>query len=190
MQRVFAHASLYDELRERFVAATKALKSGDPKLRDTFLGPVIDEASAKRLETWIGEATAAGARLLCGGARKGNFLEASVLENVPRNAKLNRLEAFGPVTMLAQFDTFDDALAQVNDSDYGLQAGVFTDSLAHAMRAWDALDVGGVVVNDIPSFRVDNMPYGGVKRSGLGREGIRYAIEDMTERRLLVMRDA
>lgn len=190
VQRVFAHASIYAELRDRFVAATQALKTGDPKSRDTFLGPVIDEASAKRLETWIGEATAAGARLLSGGGRKGNFLEASVLENVPHDAKLNRLEAFGPVTVLAKFGAFDDALAQVNDSDYGLQAGVFTDSLAHAMRAWDALDVGGVVVNDIPSFRVDNMPYGGVKRSGLGREGIRYAIEDMTERRLLVMRDA
>ena len=188
VQRVFAHASLYEELRERFVKATRALKAGDPKDRDTFLGPVIDEASAKRLEGWIGEATAAGARLLSGGARKGNFLEASVLEDVPHDAKLNRLEAFGPVTLLARFESFDDALAQVNDSDYGLQAGVFTDSLAHAMRAWDELDVGGVVVNDIPSFRVDNMPYGGVKRSGLGREGIRYAIEDMTERRLLVMR--
>ena len=189
VQRVFAHASLYGELRERFVAATKALKAGDPKDRDTFLGPVIDEASARRLEQWIGEATAAGARLLCGGARKGNFLAASVLEDVPREAKLNRLEAFGPVTVLAKFESFDEALAQADDSDYGLQAGVFTDSLAHAMRAWDELDVGGVVVNDIPSFRVDNMPYGGVKRSGLGREGIRYAIEDMTERRLMVLRE-
>jgi len=189
VQRVFAHSSLYDELRGRFVAATKALKAGDPKQRDTFLGPVIDEASAKRLEDWIGEAVAAGATLLCGGTRERNMLAPSVLENVPREAKLNRLEAFGPVTVLAKFDAFDDALAQVNDSDYGLQAGVFTDSLAHAMRAWDELDVGGVVVNDIPSFRVDNMPYGGVKRSGLGREGIRYAIEDMTERRLMVLRN-
>ena len=109
---------------------------------------------------------------------------------MPRDAKINRLEAFGPVTLLAPFDGFDAALASVNDSAYGLQAGVFTDSLGHATRAWDGLDVGGVVVNDIPSFRVDNMPYGGVKRSGLGREGIRYAIEDMTERRLMVLRDA
>jgi acyl-CoA reductase-like NAD-dependent aldehyde dehydrogenase len=189
VQRVFAHSSLYDEVRERFVAATRALKAGDPKQRDTFLGPVIDEAAAKRLEQWTAEAVAAGARLLCGGGRSGNMLEASVLENVPREAKLNRLEAFGPVTVLAPFDAFDDALAKVNDSDYGLQAGVFTDSLAHATRAWDALEVGGVVVNDVPSFRVDNMPYGGVKRSGLGREGVRYAIEDMTERRLMVLRE-
>jgi acyl-CoA reductase-like NAD-dependent aldehyde dehydrogenase len=117
------------------------------------------------------------------------MLEAAVLENVPRDAKLNALEAFGPVTLLAKFENFDDAIAAVNDSDYGLQAGVFTNDLTHAMRAWDGIVAGGVIVNDVPSFRVDNMPYGGVKMSGLGREGIRYAIEDMTERRLMVMRD-
>jgi acyl-CoA reductase-like NAD-dependent aldehyde dehydrogenase len=190
VQRVYAHASLYADLRDRFVAATRALKAGDPRERDTFLGPLIDETSAKRLEDWVAEAVASSARVLCGGARERNRFEATVLENVPRDAKINRLEAFGPVTLLAPFDGFDAALASVNDSAYGLQAGVFTDSLGHATRAWDGLDVGGVVVNDIPSFRVDNMPYGGVKRSGLGREGIRYAIEDMTERRLMVLRDA
>jgi len=188
VQRVFVHATLYDDVRKRFVAATKKLKSGDPKKRDTFLGPMIDEAAAQRLEMWIAEACKAGAKLLCGGARERNMLEASVLENVPRDAKLNRLEAFGPVTLLAKFNAFDEALALVNDSDYGLQAGVFTHDIPHAMRAWDELDVGGVIVNDIPSFRVDNMPYGGVKGSGFGREGIRYAIEDMTERRLMVLR--
>ncbi len=190
VQRVYAHASLYADLRDRFVAATRALKAGDPRERDTFLGPLIDETSAKRLEDWVAEAVASSARVLCGGARERNRFEATVLENVPRDAKINRLEAFGPVTLLAPFDGFDAALASINDSAYGLQAGVFTDSLGHATRAWDGLDVGGVVVNDIPSFRVDNMPYGGVKRSGLGREGIRYAIEDMTERRLMVLRDA
>jgi acyl-CoA reductase-like NAD-dependent aldehyde dehydrogenase len=188
VQRVFVHESLYDEVRRRFVAATKKLKAGDPKKRDTFLGPLIDEAAAKRLESWIAEAKKAGAKVLCGGGRKGNMLEASVLENVPRDAKINALEAFGPVTLLAKFDTFDDAIAMVNDSDYGLQAGIFTNDLTHAMHAWDELEQGGVIVNDIPSFRVDNMPYGGVKLSGLGREGIRYAIEDMTERRLMVLR--
>jgi acyl-CoA reductase-like NAD-dependent aldehyde dehydrogenase len=147
------------------------------------------EAAAKRLESWIAEAKAAGARLLCGGGRKGNMLEASVLENVPDDAKLSCQEAFGPVTVLARFTGFDEAIAAVNASDYGLQAGVFTNDLAHATRAWGELDVGGVIINDIPSFRVDNMPYGGVKLSGLGREGIRYAIEDMTERRLMVLRD-
>ncbi len=188
VQRVYAHRSVYAELRLRFVAATKALKAGDPRERDTFLGPLIDEASAERLATWIAEAERAGAKRLCGGGREHNRLEATVLEDVPRDAKIHRLEAFGPVTLLCAFDDFDDALARVNDSDYGLQAGLFTDSLAHATRAWDRLEVGGVIVNDVPSFRVDNMPYGGVKRSGLGREGIRYAIEDMTERRLMVLR--
>ncbi|MBN8726307.1 MAG: aldehyde dehydrogenase family protein [Xanthomonadales bacterium] len=190
VQRILAHASLYGELRERFVRATHGLKAGDPKQRETFLGPLIDEAAAKRLEEWIGEATAAGAKLLTGGGRSGNRLEATVLENVPADAKLNRLEAFGPVTVLARFDDFDQALARVNDSDYGLQAGIFTDDLGHAMRAWNELEVGGVIVNDIPSFRVDNMPYGGIKRSGFGREGIRAAIADMTEPRLMVLRDA
>jgi acyl-CoA reductase-like NAD-dependent aldehyde dehydrogenase len=190
VQRVIAHASLYDALRKRFVAATKKLKAGDPKQRDTFLGPLIDEASARRLETWVAEAKRAGAKVLCGGGRDGNRLEATVLENVSSDAKIVALEAFGPVTVLSSFDDFDAALAEVNRSDYGLQAGVFTDDLAHAMRAWDELHVGGVVVNDVPSFRVDNMPYGGVKLSGLGREGIRFAIEDMTERRLMVLRDA
>jgi acyl-CoA reductase-like NAD-dependent aldehyde dehydrogenase len=188
VQRIYVHASLYEDLRERFVAATMALVAGDPKQRDTFLGPLIDEASAVRLETWIGEAVDAGARLLCGGGRERNRLQATVLEDVPPSAKISAREAFGPVTLLAQFDDFEQALAGVNASDYGLQAGVFTNDLAHAMRAWNALDVGGVIVNDIPSFRVDNMPYGGVKASGLGREGIRYAIADMTEPRLLVMR--
>jgi acyl-CoA reductase-like NAD-dependent aldehyde dehydrogenase len=189
VQRIFIHASIYEDVRKRFVAATKKLKAGDPKKRDVFLGPLIDEAAAKRLESWTKEAVAAGAKVLCGGGRKGNMLEATVLENVPRDAKINALEAFGPVTLLAKFDNFDKAIATVNDSDYGLQTGVFTNDLAHAMRAWDQLETGGVIVNDVPSFRVDNMPYGGVKLSGLGREGVRYAIEDMTERRLMVMRE-
>ena len=179
VQRIYVHASLYDEVRRRFVEATKQLKAGDPKQRDVFLGPLIDESAAKRLESWIGEARDAGAKVLCGGGRKGNMLEATVLENVPRDAKINALEAFGPVTLLAKFGDFDEAIAAVNDSDFGLQAGVFTNDLTHAMRAWDGIVAGGVIVNDVPSFRVDNMPYGGVKLSGLGREGIRYAIEEI-----------
>ena len=189
VQRILVHASLYAEVKQRFVAATKKLKAGDPKDPETFLGPMIDEAAAQRLESWIAEAKKTGARILCGGKRKGSMLEATVLEDVPHAAKLNRLEAFGPVALLEPFDDFDAALTTVNDSDYGLQAGLFTDNLTHAMHAWDTLVEGGVVVGDIPSFRVDNMPYGGVKFSGFGREGIRYAIEDMTERRLLVIRD-
>ncbi|MBS0381975.1 MAG: aldehyde dehydrogenase family protein [Proteobacteria bacterium] len=188
VQRILVHASLYAEARKRFVAATKKLKAGDPKDPATFLGPMIDEAAAKRLEGWIDEAKQAGAKILCGGKRKGNMLEATVLENVPHAARVSCMEAFGPVALLEPFEDFEAALATVNDSDYGLQAGLFTGNLTHAMQAWDVLEEGGVVVGDIPSFRVDNMPYGGVKLSGFGREGIRYAIEDMTERRLLVIR--
>jgi acyl-CoA reductase-like NAD-dependent aldehyde dehydrogenase len=189
VQRIFAHESIYDALRKRLIAAVKKLKAGDPKKRDTFLGPMIDQAAAERLHGWIEEARASGGKLLVGGKRSGAMLEASLLEDVPNDAKLNRLEAFGPVVVLARFEDFDQALAQVNDSDFGLQAGVFTDRLSHAMRAWDVLDQGGVVINDVPSFRVDNMPYGGVKLSGVGKEGVRYAIEDMTEIKLLVMRE-
>lgn len=189
VQRIYAHASLYDELKKRLVDAVKQLKAGDPKDTTVFLGPMIDEAAAQRLEGWINEAQQAGGKILCGGKRKGNMLEATLMENVPGNAKANRMEAFGPFALLAPFKDIDDAIAMVNDSDYGLQAGIFTDSLDHAMRAWNELEQGGVVVNDVPSFRVDNMPYGGVKLSGLGREGIRYAIEDMSEIRLMVMRE-
>jgi len=190
VQRIYAHADIYDALKRKLVAATKKLKAGDPKDKNVFLGPMIDEAAAERLHGWILDAKKAGGKILCGGKRNGNMLDATLMENVPNDAKANREEAFGPFALLAPFKKFDEAIAQVNNSDYGLQAGIFTDSLAHAMQAWDQLEQGGVVVNDIPSFRVDNMPYGGIKLSGLGREGIRYAIEDMTEIRLMVMRES
>ncbi len=190
VQRIYAHADIYDALKRKLVAATKKLKAGDPKDRSVFLGPMIDEAAAERLHGWILEAKQAGGRILCGGKRHGNMLDATLMEDVPADAKANRMEAFGPFALLAPFRRFDEAIAMVNDSDYGLQAGIFTDSLAHAMRAWNELEQGGVIVNDIPSFRVDNMPYGGVKLSGLGREGVRYAIEDMSETRLMVMRES
>jgi acyl-CoA reductase-like NAD-dependent aldehyde dehydrogenase len=189
VQRIYVHESIYDELKRKLVTATKKLKSGDPKKKDTFIGPMIDEVAATRLHDWIEEARKAGAKLLCGGKRAGAMLEATLMENVPDNAKVNRMEVFGPFALLAPFKTFDDVVAMVNDSDYGLQAGIFTDSLNHAMRAWNELDQGGVIVNDIPSFRVDNMPYGGAKYSGIGREGVKYAIDDMSELRLMVIRD-
>ncbi len=189
VQRIYAHAEVYDALKRKLVAATKKLKAGDPKDASVFLGPMIDEAAAERLHGWILEAKQAGGKILCGGRRHGNMLDATLMEHVPADAKANRMEAFGPFALLAPFDKFDDAIAMVNDSDYGLQAGIFTDSLDHAMRAWNELEQGGVIVNDIPSFRVDNMPYGGVKLSGLGREGVRSAIEDMSEIRLMVMRE-
>ncbi|GAB3726936.1 aldehyde dehydrogenase family protein [Luteimonas pelagia] len=189
VQRILVHAEVHDTLRRKLKAAVGKLAMGDPRKPATFIGPMIDEAAAERLEAWIGDARRAGAKKLAGGERKGNLLPAWLLEDVPRTLELYRKEAFGPVALLETFDDFDAALDTVNDSDFGLQAGVFTGSLAHAMRAWDRLEVGGVVVGDVPSFRVDNMPYGGVKQSGLGREGVRCAIEDMTEPRLLVIRD-
>jgi aldehyde dehydrogenase (NAD+) len=189
VQRILVHADIYDEFRKRFVAATGKLVAGDPKDEKTFIGPMIDEKEAKRLDDWIQEAVKAGARLLCGGKRNGAMLEASVLEQVGPDQKVNCMEAFGPVVTLQSYEDFDQALAVVDDSEFGLQAGIFCDDINKAMRAWDRLDVGGVVIGDVPSFRVDNMPYGGVKDSGLGREGIRYAIEDMTELRLLIVRD-
>ena len=188
VQRILAHEKVYDRLRELLVTKVQALKAGDPKDRETFIGPLIAEKEAVRLQQWIQEAEAAGARVLCGNRREGALLSATLLENVPADQKLCREEAFGPVAMLSPFSRFTDALAQVNDSRYGLQAGVFTRDLYHAQMAWDRLEVGGVVIGDVPSWRVDHMPYGGVKDSGLGREGLRYAIEDMTEIRLLVIR--
>jgi len=188
VQRILVHADLYDALREKLIAKTRSLKMGDPKDPSTFVGPMISESESRRLSGWMDAAVAAGAKIVAGGKVDGAMFEATLLENVGREQDLYRKEAFGPVAILEKFDRFDDALARVNDSDFGLQAGVFTDSLTHAHRAWDELEVGGVVINDVPSFRVDNMPYGGVKDSGLGREGIRYAIEDMTEPRLMVVR--
>jgi acyl-CoA reductase-like NAD-dependent aldehyde dehydrogenase len=188
VQRILVHERLYEAVRERLVAATRALRCGDPKDPETFIGPMISEAEAERLAGWIAEAERAGARRLCGGGRKGAMLEATLLEGVARGSALREEEAFGPVALLSRFSSFSQALEEVNDSQFGLQAGVFTRDLYHAQRAWDVLEVGGVVIGDVPSWRVDHMPYGGVKNSGLGREGIRWAMEDMTEIRLLVLR--
>lgn len=188
VQRILVHRSRYEEFRTCFVAAVQALKMGDPKLEDTFIGPMISESEARRLHNWILDAKQRGATLLCGGERNGAMLQASVLENVPTSCALYTEEAFGPAAIIAPFDDFDAALKEVNNSKFGLQAGIFTRDLYKAQRAWDELEVGGVVIGDVPSWRVDNMPYGGVKDSGLGREGIRYAIEDMTEIRLMVVR--
>jgi acyl-CoA reductase-like NAD-dependent aldehyde dehydrogenase len=189
VQRILVHESLYDEFKTRFVAEVKALKSGDPKDRETFIGPMIAVSEAERLKGWIDEGVAAGAKLLCGGERDGAMLQASVLEDAPIDSAVNAEEAFGPVSIIRKFSDFDEALAFTNKSKFGLQAGIFTRDIYKVQKAWDVLDVGGVVIGDVPSWRVDNMPYGGVKDSGLGREGIRYAIEDMTETRLLVIRN-
>lgn len=188
VQRILVHAAIYEEFRKRLVAKTATLKAGDPRDESTFIGPMISALEATRLKNWIDDAKKGGAQILCGGTLSGSLLTPTLLENVKSQEKIYAEEAFGPVAILEKFSDFAEALERVNASRYGLQAGVFTRDLNKAMQAWDTLEVGGVVVGDVPSFRVDNMPYGGVKDSGLGREGVRSAIEDMTEIRLLVVR--
>lgn len=188
VQRILVHESIAESFERKLVAATKTLKSGDPKDPSTFVGPMISEKEALRLHEWIDEAISAGATLICGGGRDGNLLEATLLKDVARSQKVVCKEAFGPVAVLSTFSSFEEALSQVNDSDFGLQAGVFTRDIYKIQRAWDELEVGGVVIGDIPSWRVDHMPYGGVKESGLGREGLKYAMEDMSEMRMLIIR--
>ena len=188
VQRILVHDAVYDRFRDLLVEKTKTLVAGDPHDEATFVGPMIDVKEAERLHGWIDEAVDKGATLLCGGTRDGAMLAATLLENVDPSCKLNVEEAFGPAAFLIRFGTWAEAMAIVNDSKFGLQAGIFTRDLFQMLDAWDDLDVGGVVVNDVPSYRVDNMPYGGVKDSGLGREGVRFAMEDMTEIRNLVIR--
>jgi acyl-CoA reductase-like NAD-dependent aldehyde dehydrogenase len=188
VQRIIVHAGIYEEFRDKLVAAIRRLKMGDPKNEETFIGPMISEAEASRLQGWVEEAVKAGAIVLCGGTREGVMMQATLLENVNPSLAVSRKEAFGPVAVLSEFIDFGEAIQRVNDSDFGLQAGVFTRDLYKAQRAWDDLEVGGVIIGDVPSWRVDHMPYGGLKDSGQGREGIRWAIEDMTEVRLMVVR--
>ncbi|AGP95243.1 aldehyde dehydrogenase family protein [Alteromonas mediterranea] len=188
VQRLLVHRNIYDEFKTRYVEKVKGLVSGDPSNEDTFIGPMISEGEAERLHSWIEEAKDKGAAVLCGGTRNGAMLDATVMENVPKDCDASAEEAFGPLSILVPFDDFDEALKEVNNSRYGLQAGGFTRDIYKAHQAWNELEVGGVVIGDVPSWRVDNMPYGGVKDSGLGREGIRYAIEDMSETRLMVIR--
>ena len=188
VQRIIVHETIYDTLKERLISATNQLVSGDPKDEATFIGPMISEKEAQRLESWISSAVEAGGKLLCGGSRSGVMLDATLLDNVPKDQTICTQEAFGPVAVLSRFSSFDDAIREVNDSEFGLQVGIFTRDLYKMQQAWDQLDVGGVVIGDVPSWRVDNMPYGGVKDSGLGREGVRFAMEDMTEIRNLVIR--
>ena len=189
VQRIIVHEAIYAAFRDKLVAATKELKCGDPADEETFIGPMISESEAERLDGWIQSALASGAKVLCGGKRDGAMLEATLLEEVPDGEDVVCKEAFGPVALLSSFSDFEAALDEVNDSEFGLQAGIFTRDLYKAKQAWNKLEVGGVVIGDVPSWRVDHMPYGGVKDSGLGREGIRFAMEDMTEIRLLVIRE-
>jgi acyl-CoA reductase-like NAD-dependent aldehyde dehydrogenase len=188
VQRILVHEDIAERFESMLVEATIALRVGDPKDPATFVGPMISEAEAERVKAWVDEAVDAGASLLCGGGREGAMMAPTLLRDVPKTAQVVTGEVFGPLAVLSTFSNFDDALAQVNDSAFGLQAGVFTRDIHKVQRAWDVLEVGGVVIGDIPSWRVDHMPYGGVKESGLGREGLKYAMEDMSEIRMLVIR--
>ena len=187
VQRVFADRTVYDRLVEKVVAAVEAQRTGDPTDPGTDVGPMINVAAAERVEAWVEEAVAAGATLLTGGGRDGASYEPTVLAGVPDHAKVVSEEVFGPVLVLRAFDGFDEAVRLVNDSRFGLQAGVFTHDLRTAFRAHRDLEVGGVIIGDVPSFRADQMPYGGVKGSGVGREGVRSAMEDYTYERVLVL---
>ena len=189
VQRVIVHSDIYDKFKQAYVDTVSKLIHGDPLEESTFIGPMIAESEAIRLEQWIKQSVEKGADLLCGGQRNGAMLQATILENVPDDCDVNSKEAFGPVSVISRFTDFDEALKEVDNSQFGLQAGIFTRDIYKAHKAWNQLEVGGVVIGDVPSWRVDNMPYGGVKESGLGREGIRYAIEDMTEIRLMVLRN-
>jgi glyceraldehyde-3-phosphate dehydrogenase (NADP+) len=187
VQRILVHERVYNEFVERFVARVAKLKLGDPLDPATDVGPLIGEDAARRAETWIAAAAAGGATVRIGGKRNGALLEPTVLTDTRPDQQVECEEVFAPVTTVSPYRDFDEAVARVNDSPYGLQAGIFTRDVGRLMRAWSRLDVGGVMGNDIPSFRMDRMPYGGAKASGLGREGVRYAIEEMTELRLLTL---
>ena len=187
VQRVFVLADVYEEFRDKLVDAVQAIKLGDPLARETDLGPMIDEKAVLRTQAWIDQATAGGARVLTGGTAQGALFAPTIIENADPENYVCAKEAFAPLVTLAPVDSFGEAIRQINDSAYGLQAGVFTNSLEKALAAHENIEVGGVIINDIPSYRIDHMPYGGVKASGLGREGLKYAIEDMTEPRLMVL---
>jgi acyl-CoA reductase-like NAD-dependent aldehyde dehydrogenase len=186
VQRVFVERSVQARFLDGLVAKARTFTPGDPLDEKTVVGPLIDEAAAVRVTSWIEEARAGGARVHCGGRRQGSMLEATVVTDAPRAGRLCREEAFGPVVVVEAYDSFDEALVRVDDSEYGLQAGLFTHDLRKIRRAAEALTVGGLIVNDSPGFRVDSMPYGGRKASGLGREGVRYAMQEMTDYQLLV----
>ncbi len=187
VQRIFVQREVESKFTEAFVAGVRKLKVGDPLDESTDVGPMIGEDDARRAESWIEEAAAGGAKVLCGGKRKGALFEPTVLSHTRPEMKVNCQEVFAPVVAVEPFDEFDDAIRRVNDSQYGLQAGVFTRNLRLLFKAYDELEVGGVIAGDMSSFRIDHMPYGGVKDSGMGREGLRYAIEEMTEPKLLVL---
>lgn len=188
VQRILVHQPVYGEFKESLLARTRfKVKTGNPKDRHVIVGPMIDSEASRRVLEWIKEAQDRGAGLLCGGTLEESCLTPTLLENVNPRCKIYSQEAFAPVAVLQPYDEFIDALEMVNASEYGLQAGVFTRDIGRAMQAFSQLEVGGVIINNVPTWRVENMPYGGVKSSGVGREGVKYAMEEMTEPKLLVM---
>jgi len=187
VQRILVEQSVYGKFTDLLIEAVKQLKTGDPMDESTDVGPLIRESDAIRTTAWIDEAVRAGARLLCGGRRTHNVVEPTILTGTKPDMKVNCQEIFGPVVTVEPYQNFDQALRQVNNSVYGMQAGIFTRDAKLLFHAYEELEVGSVIAGDVPSFRIDHMPYGGVKDSGLGREGLRYAIEEMTEPKLLVM---
>ena len=188
VQRILVHADIYSDVKKKLVAKLKKIKAADPSLDTTLVGPMIKEAEALRLKKWVDKAEKKGAKILSGGVLSKNLFEPTLLENVDEALEIYKDEAFGPVAILEKYKNFEVGIATINKSRFGLQAGVYTQNLNKMLYAWDHLHVGGVIINDIPTFRVDNMPYGGVKDSGLGREGIQSAIRDMQEERLLVIK--
>ncbi len=187
VQRILVHRPAYERFLSAFAERVRKLKVGDPLLEATDIGPLIRESDAVRASHWVEEALTAGAKLVCGGRRHGSLLDPTILTGTRPEMRVNCEEVFAPVKTVEPYDDFSAAIRQVNDSPYGLQAGVFTRDAKLLFHAYEELEVGGVIAGDVPTFRIDNMPYGGTKASGIGREGLRYAIEDMTEPRLLVM---
>jgi len=185
-QRIYVEQSIFEQFTNAFLNAVRALKSGNPLDPETDISVMIDEGNAQRVEAWVNEAVDGGATVLCGGVRKGAFYEPTVLVETKSQMKVCALEIFGPVVTLESFDNFDEAIHNVNSGNFGLQAGVFTNNISEMNAAFRDLDVGGVIINDVPTFRVDHMPYGGIKDSGLGREGVKYAIKEMMEEKILV----
>jgi glyceraldehyde-3-phosphate dehydrogenase (NADP+) len=185
-QRIYIQESVFDKFCELFTEATRKMVAGPPDAMSTDFSAMIDEENAIRVETWIREATENGAILLAGGKRTGTLVEPTVLTGTSAGMKVCNCEVFGPVVVLEKYKAFKDAVEMINDTEFGLQAGVFTDSLEEMNLAFREIEAGGIIINDVPTFRVDHMPYGGIKNSGFGREGVRYAMNEMTEPKLLV----
>jgi len=186
VQRIYVHSNIFDEFISSFVEKVKSLKTGEPDNIDTDISCMIDQQNAIRVENWVNDSLTEGAELICGGKRKGTYYEPTVLTNTNPKMNVCSLEIFGPVVNIEKYEHFEEAVKEINNSEYGLQAGVFTNNIKEMNYAFDEIEAGGVMINEVPTFRVDHMPYGGIKNSGYGREGIKYAIHEMMEPRLLV----